>query len=350
MKNFKKITSIAMAMVVATSAMLLASCGSKTAQNNGNQTDGSSQSKVESQLDNNKQFKIGIAQFGPHPSLNNCRTGFIEGLKQAGFEVGKNLTIIDKNANFDMSTANLVANNLVSEKVNLMCAIATPMALAALNSAYESNIPVVYSAVSDPKASELTEGNITGTSDKLPVEPQLKMIRSMLPNAKNIGILYTTSESNSVSTIKEYKRLAPKYGFNIVEKGITQGSEIALAMDSIVGTVDCITNLTDNTVVGGLPTVLDKANSAKIPVFGSEIEQVKAGCVAADGIDYIALGKQTGAIAAKILKGEATASEIPFEEISKSYLYINKAEAAKFNITIAKDLDKRATYVTTNSK
>ena len=291
-----------------------------------------------------KSYTIGISQFAEHGSLDNCREGFIAGLKEEGIEEGKNLTIEYKNAAADMGTASQIANGFASDKVDLICGIATPSAQSAYNAAMDAGIPVIFTAVTDPIAAELADnsgkpvGEVTGTSDKLPVEEQLKMIRKILPDAKKIGIIYTTSEANSVSAIEEYKEKVGNYGFELVEKGITNISEIALATDDLLTKVDCISNLTDNTVVSGLATILDKANAAKIPVFGSEIEQVKIGCLAAEGLDYIELGKQTGRMAAKVLKGEKKASEISFETITEAGLYLNTKVAENLGITLADDL------------
>lgn len=294
----------------------------------------------------NRQYKIGIGQFGPHPSLDNCRTGFLAGLEEAGIKEGENLEVDYQDANFDGGTTNLIAQSFVSKKVDLICAIATPMAQAAFNSAESANIPVIFTAVTDPVAAQLTEGNVTGTSDLLPVEAQLKLIRAMMPDAKKIGILYTTSEVNSVSAINIYKELAPVYGFEIVESGVSAAADIPLAANNLVTKVDCISNLTDNTVVGSLPVLLEAAKAKKVPVFGSEIEQVKNGCVAAEGIDYIDLGKQTGRIAAKVLKGEAKASDIEFEVIKKSKLYINPAVMAEYGLSLPEELSAEANDVT----
>ena len=230
----------------------------------------------------------------------------------------------------------------------MICAIATPSAQSAYNAAMKADITVIYTAVTDPVAAELADkdgkpvGEVTGTSDKLPVEEQLKMIREMLPDAKKIGIMYTTSEANSVSAIEEYKSLVMKYDFELVEKGITTTADVSLAADDLLSKVDCITNLTDNTVVASLPTILDKANEKKIPVFGSEIEQVKIGCLAAEGIDYIALGKQTGKMAAKVFKGEAKASEQNFETITEPGFYVNNKVAENIGITVPDDLANNA--------
>ena len=136
--------------------------------------------------------------------------------------------------------------------------------------------------------------------------------------------------------------LAPGYGFEIVESGISTAADIPLALDALLGKVDCLTNLTDNTVVSALALVLDKANAAGKPVFGSEIEQVKLGCVAAEGLDYVALGRQTGLMAAKVLKGEVKASDMAYEVISDPSLYVNAEALARFGITLSDDLAARA--------
>lgn len=291
---------------------------------------------------------IGISQFAEHGSLDNCREGFLEGLKEAGYEEGKNLTIEYQNAQADTGNAATIADSFVNKKVDLICAIATPSAMSAYNSAMDADIPVIYTAVSDPAGAGLVNedgtnvGNITGTSDKLPVTEQMALIRELMPDAKKIGILYTTSEANSVSALAKYDDLAGDYGFEIVEKGISQTADISLAADELLGEVDCLTNLTDNTVVASLATILDKANAKKIPVFGSEIEQVKIGCLAAEGLDYVALGKQTGKMAAKILKGEKKASDMQFETITEPGFYVNNEVAKNLGITVPEDLQDKA--------
>ena len=298
--------------------------------------------------DGTKTYTVGISQFAEHASLDNCREGFIEGLKEAGFEEGKNLTIKEENAAADQGTAKQISDGFVSDDVDLICGIATPSAQAAYNSAMNTEIPVIYTAVTDPKAAKLANddgapvGEVTGTSDELPIKEQLEMIREMLPDAEKIGILYTTSEVNSVSAIEKYEELAGDYGFTIVKKGVTQTADISLAAEELLGEVDCLTNLTDNTVVNSLATILDKANAQKIPVFGSEIEQVKLGCLAAEGLDYIKLGKQTGKMAAQVLKGEKKASEIKYETISEPGLYVNTKAAENLGITIDESLVSQA--------
>jgi putative ABC transport system substrate-binding protein len=163
----------------------------------------------------------------------------------------------------------------------------------------------------------------------------------MLPDAKKIGILYTTSEANSVSTIESYKEKVGEYGFELVEKGITEASEIPLAAADLVGKVDCITNMTDNTVVANLSVLIEKATEKNIPVFGSEEEQVGNGCIASAGIDYIELGKKAGKMAARVLRGEDIKS-IPYETMTESKITINTDAAAKIGVTIPQSITDRA--------
>lgn len=180
--------------------------------------------KDEGAKDGTKTYTVGISQFAEHGSLDNCREGFIEGLKEAGFEEGKNLEIKEENAAADQGTAKQISDGFVSDDVDLICGIATPSAQSAYNSAMNTEIPVIYTAVTDPKAAKLANedgtpvGEVTGTSDELPIKEQLEMIRKILPDAEKIGILYTTSEVNSVSAIETYEELAGDYGFEIVKK------------------------------------------------------------------------------------------------------------------------------------
>lgn len=291
---------------------------------------------------------IGIGQFADHGSLDNCREGFIEGLEEAGYKEGENLKILYENAQADSNMASQISKNFIAMKVDLICAIATPMAQSAFGAAKNTDIPVIYTAVTDPVIAELAKedgtpnGNTTGTSDKLPVEEQLAMIRKILPDAKKIGIMYTTSEVNSLSVIEEYKAAAPDYGFEIVESGISTAADIPLAADNLLEKVDCINNLTDNTVVSALPIILEKAYEKNIPVFGSEVEQVKKGCLASMGLDYIELGKKTGKMAAMVLSGEKKASEMNFEVIDEFKFYGNNAVAENLGITLPEDLVENA--------
>ncbi len=317
----------AVAVLLAGIMVFVTACGGKGAPTTENKAEG-------------KGYTIGISQFAEHGSLDNCRKGFLEGLAEEGIVEGENLTVEYQNAQADTGAAGQIAATFLSHKADLICAVATPAAAAAYTAAMKTGVPVIYTAVSDPVGSGLANadgspvGEVTGTSDKLPVEAQLAMIREILPEAKTIGILYTTSETNSEATLREYEAHVEEYGFELVTTGISNSSELALAADNLISRVDCVNNLTDNTVVQGLPTILEKAGKAGVPVFGSELEQVKAGCLAAVGLDYVALGRQTGKMAAKVLKGEAKASEQNFELISEYGLYLNTKVASDLGLAL----------------
>lgn len=338
MMNIKKRIMSAVMLTVLTVAALSA-CGNGSKSSNIKGTNGN--------------YKIGIGQFAQHPSLDNCREGFKQGLAELGYIEGKNVTYYYDNAETNGGFANQIYTSYINNNLDMMVAIATPMAQSAYSLARDKDIPIIYTAITDPIAAELANqdgtpiGNITGTSDKLPVKEQLELIHSMYKNAKRVGILFTTSEVNSLSSIAEYKKYAPEYGIEIIEKGINDTSDMPLACGSLLSQVDVVTNVTDNTVVAALPVLLEKANAKKIPVFGSEIEQVKMGCIACMGLDYIELGKQTGRMAAKILSGEKKASEMPYEVIENASLYINEAAAEKlgYDLTSNSDIISNATEV-----
>lgn len=290
-----------------------------------------------------QKYEVAVLQYADHPSLDNCLEGFKLGLDESGISY----EIDEQSAKNDDSTNTQIAQQIAAKKPDIVCGIATPSAQACYNACYEAGIPVIFNAVSDPVSAKLAESEtqamdgITGVSDKLPVEAQLELIREMLPDAQKIGILYTTSEANSVSTIADYKEKAPEYGFEIIEKGITNAAEIPQAADVLLTQVDCVTNMTDNTVVDNLPVLIEKANAAKIPVFGSEEEQVGNGCIAAAGIDYIELGKQAGRIAARVLNGEDISS-IPYETMTESKITINTDAAELLGITIPQSITDKA--------
>lgn len=297
------------------------------------------------------RFSLGICQFAPHPSLDNCRKGFLQGLAAEGFVEGTNLRIDYQNAQADMALASQIAENFVGKKYDMIMAIATPAAMYAYNATRDTDIPLVYTAISDPLAAGLADqegratGNLTGTSDELPVEAQLQMIREILPQAQKLGILYTLTEANSEASLARYQELVGDYDFELVSLGISNSADIPLALDKLLLEVDCLTNLTDNTVVNSLPLILDKAFHKNIPVFGSEIEQVALGCLAAEGLDYLALGEQTGRMAARILRGEVKAADLPYESFADSALYLNLQAEDQLGLELSQACQERAKQV-----
>lgn len=320
---------------------LVAGCGNNNNQQQSQQQN--QQQNQQAQQNDAEMVELGIVQFADHGSLDNCRNGFIEGLKQSGFEEGKNLKITYSNAQADTGTCGQIADQFVASDVDMICAIATPAAMAAFNAAEEKGIPVIYTAVSDPIGAQLagedkiSGKNITGTSDELPLEKQVEMIRAFLPEAKSIGVLYSTSEVNSESQIALLKPIAEQYGFELVTVGINTQADIPMAVDNILTKVDCINNLTDNTVVSSLNVIVEKATAKGIPVFGSEIEQVKNGCVASQSIEYVQLGIQTGKMAARVLNGEDITT-MPFEVVQDFEPVINSQALQALNMTVPESL------------
>lgn len=335
-KSFKK---FGVSLCLLASLGLVAGCG-------GNNNDkGNADNQQADNQGNDKIITVGILQFADHPSLDNCREGFIQGLADSGFVEGKNLKLEYNNAMSDTGTTAMIANQYVSNNVDLICAIATPAAQAAFNAAEPKDIPVVYTAISDPIAAKLADEsgvsgkNVTGTSDRLPLEQQVAMIRELLPEAKTIGIIYSTSEANSESQIAQLEEIVPNYGFTLETVGINAQGDVPMAADNILTKVDCINNLTDNTVVSALSVIIEKANEKGIPVFGSEEEQLKSGCIASESIDYVALGKKTGEMAAKVLNGEDI-SAMPYETITDFEQVVNQTAMELLKVSLPESMSE----------
>ena len=328
MKNFRNFVSAALALTLTLS---LAACGSQetTSDDSG---DGSS-----------PKYLIGISQYGQHGSLDNCREGFLQGLEEAGLKEGVDFEVDYRNADFDDTMTTQIGDAFSAEDVDLMVGIATNSAVACFNAAEDKDIPVIFTAITDPVGAHLDSGNITGTSDALPVAGQLELIRALQPDADTVGIIYTTSEPNSVYSVGIYEDLAADYGFTIDAVGVTSQAEVPQAVDQLIADgVDCLSNLTDNNVVGVLTSILEKTDEAGIPVYGSEVEQVKLGCVAGAGLDDVQLGIQTGKMAAKVLTGETTCEDLPYETIENYGLYINSDSLSALGITVPEDIAQSA--------
>ena len=330
MKHMKKKTIAMVLAALAAMTSLTACSGGQTASSG---TDGGEDGT----------YTIGVVQYATHPSLDNCYEGFLKGLADEGFVEGENLTIDFQNAQGDTANCDLMAKTMVTSRVDLLAGIATPAVMSEYSAAKSSDIPIVFTAVSDPVSAGLVQSieqpgsNCTGTSDVLPLEKQVKMIRAFLREDTKIGVIYTTSEPNSVSHLEELQGIAADNGFEVIAVGVTNSSEVASAAASVVAQgADCINNFTDNNVVDNLSAVIKAANDGGIPVFGSEIEQVKNGCLAAESIDYVALGEQTGRMAARILSGE-DASTMPVEEVEDATPVYNSEVLEALGLTLPAD-------------
>jgi len=276
-------------------------------------------------------------QYGSHQSLKNCYDGIESGLKEGLEASGKNFgdyEILLKNDNSDPSVSQVNAKNLIARKVAIIGAIATPSAAAAINNAAGA-IPVVYCAVTNPAVFDGAE-NYAGSSDVLDLKSQIELIKAFIPNLQKIGVLYTLTEANSIYQIELLKAEAAKQNVTVVEKGINTASDVNMASRYLVSQgVDCFTNLTDTTVVGALDAILSVTNDEGIPVFGSEVEQVKKGCLASVSLDYVELGRQTGILMADILLGKEKADKQCLTFGTNYKNYYNSSVAANLHLSLS---------------
>lgn len=282
-------------------------------------------------------LKIGIIQYMSHPSLDNCYNGIISALENSGIEYTVDYQT-GSSSSADADCTNF-AKNMVSANYDMIIAIATPAAKAAFAATDDTEIPVIFCAVSDPIAAGLVEsmeapGYIcTGTSDVLDLEAQVAIIKAMQPDVKSIGILYTSSEDNSITNLKNFKSVCDKENIEVVATAVQGASDIPSAAEELASKVDCINNFTDNNVVNNLSVVLSAADKYGIPVYGSEEEQVVNGCLASVSIDYVALGKVTGEMAVEVLNG-ADASAMPVKTITEATPVINSSVLKKLGLSI----------------
>lgn len=281
-----------------------------------------------------KKFTIGISQLADHPALDDARTGFEDGLK----ELGVNADIIYQNAQGDIPTSLTIAQKLTKDKVDLIYAIATNAAQSAKQTT--SDIPIIFSAVTDPVIAGLVDsmekpgGNVTGTSDASPMDRQLQLFKDLDPSIKKIGIIFNTGEPNSPIQVDMAKELAVGLGLEIVEIGVSTINDIPQAVDSIIKKVDGIYTITDNMVASAINIVSQKAIANKIITVGSEDSHIKGGILITDGLSYYELGKQSARMAKEILVGKKSPGDIPAETSTNTKKVYNEDTLKALNIDI----------------
>lgn len=304
--------------------------------------------KASKETEEVKVIKIGISQIVEHAALDASRNGFIDALKSKGFVEGENLEIDLQIAQGDMSIAQTIAQKFVSDKKDMILAIATPTAQASFNAT--KDIPILITAVTDPVAAGLVDSlekpgtNVTGTSDATPIEKQFNLIKELFPDAVNIGMLYNTSEINSEVQVNNAKDISEEFGFNIITSGVTNINEIPQSLDSLLTNIDLLYLPTDNVVASSMPLITSKTLEANIPVIGAERGEVEGGALATEGLDYYNLGFQTGLMAASVINGESP-SEMPIGLLEETKLVINNTTAKKLNIEISEKLKERAEII-----
>jgi putative tryptophan/tyrosine transport system substrate-binding protein len=332
MRHVTKVGAAALLLILALAVAVAAGCGSSS----------DSSSSASPSADTSKAYKVGITQIVTHPALDAAVAGFKEALAEKGFS---NITYDDQNAQGDMATASSIAQKFAGEGLDLILGVATPTTQAVVKA--DQTTPIVFTAVTDPVGAGIVQnpeaptGNVTGVSDMLPVQPHLDLIKTVVPDVKTIGVIYNAGESNSVFLIKAEKDAAAKMGIKVVDGTASNSSEVQAAAEALVGRVDAISVLTDNTAVSALESILKVAQQNKIPVIAGDTDSVKRGAVAAYAFDYKDLGKQAGYQAAEILSGTPI-KDIPVEYAKNLQLSINEKAASAMGVTIPADLSDKA--------
>lgn len=291
---------------------------------------------------------VAITAIVEHPSLDAVRKGAIEALAQEGYKEGQNLTVNFQSAQGNMGTAGQIAKQFAADNPDVIIAIATPSAQAVVSAT--TTVPVVFSAVTEPVEAKLVSKldgsgtNVTGASDVLPLEPQVVLIKELLPNVKNIGFVYSPGEVNSTVTLKNLKAIAQTQGVTIVEAPAQKSSDIAMAAQSLVGKVDMIYTSTDNNVVNAYEALAKVAKEGKIPLVSSDPGVIERGASVVLGVNYHQLGIETGKITARIFKGEK-AGDIPVYSASELDLFVNKKNASEQGLTVPQSILDKAQKV-----
>ncbi|NQE50957.1 MULTISPECIES: ABC transporter substrate-binding protein [Herbaspirillum] len=291
---------------------------------------------------------VAVTAIVEHPALDAIRDGVKDELKEEGFDAGKNLKWEYQSAQGNTGTAAQIARKFIGDKPDVIVAIATPSAQAVV--AATKSIPVVYSGVTDPVAAQLVKDwkpsgtNVTGVSDLLELDKQVDLIKRVVPKAKRVGMVYNPGEANSAVVVKALKELLAKSGMTLVEAAAPRSVDVGSAAKSLIGKVDVIYTNTDNNVVSAYEALVKVGDDAKIPLVASDTDSVKRGAIAALGVNYYDLGRQTGKVVGRILKGEKP-GDIASATSSKLELFVNTAAAQKQGVTLAPELVNSAKTV-----
>lgn len=345
MRGKSLISMLLMLMLV-----FLAACGG------GDKPAATGEKKVEGEK---KPINVGVTQIIEHPSLDAAREGFIQALKENGYE---NANIDYQSAQGDPSNVASIAQKFAADKKDVILAVSTPSAQAMVKATSGTDIPVFFAAITDPISAKLVEDpqkpgkNVTGSSDTHPeaISKLLGLAKEIKPDVKNVGVIYNSGEANSVVNVQKAEEAMKTLGLTAVKVNASNTSEVKQAVESLVGKIDVMYVPKDNTAVAALKTIVQVCEKNKIPMFVGETDSVRAGGFAGFGIDYKDHGYQTGLMAVKVLKGEAKPGDMPVEYPKELKLVVNKEAAANEGIDLAKIqsiLDKYTpTYVEKTEK
>jgi len=291
---------------------------------------------------------VAVTAIVEHPALDATRDGVKDALAAAGYKEGEGLTFVYQSAQGNPATAAQIARQFVGDAPDVIVPISTPSAQAVVSATQD--IPVVFTAVSDPLGAQLVKdmqkpgGNVTGLSDMSPVAAHVDLIKEILPEVKTIGYLYNSGEANSVSLLAALKAAAEPAGITVVESAATKTAEVQGAARALVGRVDAVYVPTDNTIISALEAAVAVAEEAKMPLFTADTDSVSRGSIAALGFNYYDVGKQTGEVVVRILKGEKP-GDIAVEVAKGTDLVVNKSAAQKIGLELPESVVSRATKV-----
>lgn len=330
MKNWMK---CGIAAVLAAAALISGGCGGQSSGQSG---------------DASGKIKIGVVQIVQHGSLDEANKGFVDALKERGYGPDK-VEIDQENAQGDQSNLKTIVSRFKAEKPKLICAIATPAAQAAANEI--KDIPIVGTAITDYTSAKLVQnderpgGNVTGVSDFASMDAQMELAAKLIPQAKNVGLIYCSSEVNSEVQANQMKDYCKKRGLSVEERTVNNVNDIQQVAESLVGKVDYIYVPTDNTLASSIPTLMKITDANKIPVIVGADIMAKDGALAALSVDYYRLGKQTGELAADILDGKVKPETSPIQHQKDYTIVINKQDAEILGIQIPEEIAKKANKV-----
>lgn len=333
----KKIAKILLCLTM--SLVVLTSCGSAASGN----TQGAD---APDSIDGAPTLTVGLIQLMEHTSLDEIRTAFEAQLLQEAQAQGYNVIVDYKNAQNDISMINSICRQFVDDKVDAIVAIATPAAQGAATAT--SEIPIIFSAVTDPIEAGLIEegkedpdqylqrpnGNITGTSDRIEIAPIFVLADTLTPGIQTYGFIYNKGEANSVSVIRTATKYLTEHNIKIVEKTVTHAGEVQQTARALLEDCDAVFAPIDNTVASAMHVLSDEANKKGKPVYVAADSMVRDGGLATVGINYTQLGKQTADMTFKVLKGTPIA-EIPVEVLSNLQVVVNEETAAQLNVDVS---------------
>lgn len=281
-------------------------------------------------------IKIGVLQYVEHESLNQNYQGFVDGLKEAGYEDGDKIELNYLNVSGDNANLQSMSETLTKDS-DYLFAIATPAAQGLAN--LEKETPIYFSSVTDPVAAKLVEsldqpgGNVTGTLDAGPLEEQVALIKAVRPNAKKVGLIYNSGEANSVFEAQKAKELIEGQGYQVLEQTVTSTNDISQAMTALTNEpADVIFTVTDNTIASAMNLVGDLAIEAGIPLLGGSKDMVMDKGLATYGLDYYELGKQTARMMVDQIENKTETSQIPVEKADKLEVVVNEEVAKALDI------------------